>query len=269
MQPYTIPNNFGRLVRAIADEKARRLAAHTNIKVITLEPDEHNDLTIPGTCTVFLGLARQPNFEALFRGFMTRDTEVIDAATSLLRANTNEDENVPPVDALIAILEEATSIVDLRYETTALLSAVPMSAERNIAVFPVPYNGGRLEESKFIMSSFSPDQAENVSGFIVLHKPRLTDLERHIVDLIPADASDFHLGVGRPIPANCTPAALVVFVIAATLMHTPFIGRRPQVLELRARLQSAKLSDERINELGDLSSAEELLELRRKALWGR
>jgi hypothetical protein len=269
MKPYTFPANYGTLVRAVSEEKARRLKSRSEIEVITCEPDAENGLTVPGTCTVFIGLGRDSTFDALRQAFYSQDHKVTAETGAALRHRHDSDEEaVPPPDQLIAVVGKAASIVDVKYGDTALVSAAPLSAEQPIAIFPVPYNGGHLPTGQFSLTSFSKGMTNCVSCFVVLHKPRLSTLERHIVDLIPADASDFQIGPGRPIPANCTPGALVIFIVAATLMHTPFIGARANMAELTTRLRSVGLKDEEIKLKGDLASAEELLTLRRMALWG-
>ena len=260
------PANLARLANEASAEKARRVPAQTQLKVFTFTADDETYITLPGTCTIALGLGREPQFEALYHGMQAHDSEALRSVAAQLQktADPSERDSVE-LDELVETVKNATTLVDVSYGEKQLLANAPMSDSNRLAIIPMPYNGGNLDPARFRMASYSHDQSENLSGFVVLHQPKVSELERSVIELIPADAADFHLASFGPVAA--TPATLVVATAAATAMHTPFLGGRLAAEDISRRLDLATLSDDQVRELGDLGSAERLLELRREALW--
>ena len=262
----SLPANLADFLQVASAEKSRRLHSQAQLKTIQVSAEEQTYVTLPGTCTIFAGIDKQPQFEALHRAFVNRDENLLQSVAVDIQdtAIPTEKDSLSTED-LINATTNATALVDISYRHKPLLANLPLSKSNSLAILPLPYNGGNLIPEKFRMETFSEDQRENVTAFVVLHKPKTTDVERALIDMIPEDVTELHLASFGPLAIAPT---LLAATLAATAMHTPFltagISPTPDAL---AKLQSVSLSDDEIRELGDWASADTLLERRRQALW--
>ena len=256
----TTPKDFDPLLRCASQERARRDHSRKTLEAFRFLSHETTHFTLPATCTIFISLQRNPKFDDIRRAMRGKDTAQLQSLARLHKPSQDFKEVHPVMSPdLIALVQKATSLVDVHYRDKQLVGVVPMSPDYDFAILPVPYNGGNLDFQQFHLDSYATNASVIGEGFVVLHEPNATPLERAVIERIPEDAVDLHLAPFGPF----TYKAILVVVT----MHTPALGGRFITENISRQLALAKLSDQAIQDLGDIGSAERLLDLRRAALW--
>lgn len=258
------PKELAPLLKCASQERDRRYLSRKPLEAFRFSSREATYFTLPATCTIFISLHSNPQFEDIRREMRARDIAKLQSLARLHKSSQVLLKGVDPEMSPepIAILQRATALVDVHYRDRQLVGAVPISPDHDFAILPLPYNGGNLDFRQFRLDSFATDSSVTVEGFVVLHEPNATPLERSVFERIPEDAVDLHLLPFGPVSYKAVAALIVVATV-----HTPALGGYFVKENISRQLALANLSDQDIQDLGDIGSAERLLQLRRAALW--
>lgn len=262
-------------VERMMEERARRVAEKSILPVLNLDrelagSDDIDALFPKGSVTVVC--VRKSDFRisshlrdlvyAVGGGEGSED-RLAQAASAI-----NADFAARPsldIEAVAEEVAERRTFGDVTYQNKTLLAGVAVAGGADTCVVSLPYNGGVLDTDAFAFTKYiKHDPKEDLSAAIIIRYPDLSAFERSILDLIPREQSQIHIGGDL---VAVTPVVAILLVVAATTMHTACTGIINQVDA--ARLGKISLSSSRITELGAAASAAELVALRREVFRDR
>ncbi len=231
-----------------------RIPRVQSLPVVDYQPANPHDpdvLVPPGSVTLFLTRARSPiqrRLRQALDGVRGRDVELARDLRALYRRRP-----MVSLETAVDLLKRQDVVANLHYGSTAVARNLFLPPDLDIAVVPLPYNGGRLLRTGFkLVQGCRPGTKANLEGLLVRHSPPLTPAERAAIRGIPIEAAPFNVGDA----ANCyaiTGVAIVMVVMFATY------GCPGAYADLH-------LDDQVIKQLGPEAAARELLGLRRTIL---
>jgi hypothetical protein len=105
-------------------------------------------------------------------------------------------------------LHEVPVLGEIRYGRKTLRSGMFVGGGLHLATAKVLYNGGELDPKSFgFVQYVNPAVKGALQAIVVVHGPRLSDLEKEMLSRVPTDQSEVNLGEG---PGYWTDAAVQV-----------------------------------------------------------
>jgi hypothetical protein len=215
------------------------------------DPQSEDLLVPPGSITLFL--ARQgSNLLGEIRQAVTsdrsRDVELARRLRDIYRRR-----KMVSLERAVEMLRAEDVFAEIQHGRFVLASSLFVPQDLEVAMVPLPYNGGPISRSGFhLLERIKESSDAALDGFLVRHSPALTRAELAALKLVPREVLDFNVGKAAMCYA-ITGVALVAVVIFAT---SACPGKIPDF----------HLDDDIIRRLGPEATARQLLGLRRKAL---
>ncbi len=243
------------LMKLQADRESR-LARSFTPEVILFEPGEEEGVA-PLAGSVLMIAARKGNaiFEGLRRAYRARDVEALSKLGAQLKLIV-EKRRVVSVARVVSQVKKAPALFDLRYKTATLAPNVCLVGGVEIGTISLPYNGGHLVDSDFsIVEYHRTDAPRDYDVLLVKRPPRLSELEREVLQKLPAAESGLNIGSIAACPGFTV--VIVIIFVAVTVAGKSCFG-------LRDRLAEVSLPPSTIAKLGPAATARQLVSMRRE-----
>lgn len=248
-------------IAAIKGDQQRRLTRSCTPSVVTTTPlesrrgKEHLLDPLPGSIFVFWAHQGSELIPALERAYATGDESLLNRLSKDF-SKANKARKVLPLEEATKSLIEAPVQFDLEYAGKTLVSSLALADGIEFGAIGLPYNGAPLNDADFrIVERHHAFARGGYDILVVKTPPELTDIERATLEALPEHKLDLSIGDTSLCP-GITVAVLIV-VALVTCANGGCTG-------IRDRLAEVTLSDDQIRRLGTLSSATELLAMRRE-----
>lgn len=248
-------------------KQGRRQTA-LSLDVISVTPSDNDDYSpaLPGTLTLFVAPKESVELKRLRRAYFERDRKYLSELTANLDAERRARKPLSEeslADALIA----ADAIADVYYASKLLQPNITLIEDRRLELISFPFTGGEIDDSRLTAKQFLLGETSHpLDMLVVKHFPVLSAAELDALRLVPAELRDMNVDPYAHVMA--TPATLIVATIAATAMHTPFLGIVASIADLRSKLKDTSIASDRIRNIGPAASVRELLAARAAVLRG-
>jgi len=278
------------LLAAISTHKSNRIPQ--NIPVRFTELEEAADSFPEGTITLIITrTSSEEDFAAL--GNSEISTQLIESASHRILEGNKVGRTYSIEDGAKILTDQLSQVdlFDLRYNGRPIVEGVPIRKDAPMAAITLPYAGGGLDPKLIqaiaypadpisplpvgidprIATPIGPDDPlpEGVdpriaSVIAVAVTPKLTDIERRVLDQVPTNVGNTRIGDIGPLAVTVTTVTVVLFVAA---FHCPAYGGAQRINLIREPLAANDL--ERLSALERdgqiLPAAKELLAMRSRA----
>lgn len=109
-----------------------------------------------------------------------------------------------------------------------------------------------------LVEYYTREKSAVLEAVLIVRSPRLTEPEKAALDLVPPELTELNIGTVGRMAVTVTTITIALFVVA---VHTPAFGG---AITVRDRFRNVTLANERIQELGSMPAARELLALRQQ-----
>lgn len=248
------------LKRLYADQH-RRLIKKIKSDVITLDADMDPDLApFPGSVTIFVAEKNNRLFRELKVAFENKNESRLKELGKKLREIAQARE-VASVTKAVGQLIKKDSYFDFRYNGKTLAPNIGLINDVEIASLSFAYNGGELIDEDFDIIEYcdprncDPSPEGYYEYLIIKRAPKLTDIEREVLKVVPTNQLELNIGA----VAACPIATVVlVTVIVVVTVAGKTCGA------FRDRLAEVVFPPHLVQDIGKLASARELLNMRRE-----
>lgn len=218
--------DFRRAFVQVAEEKATRPVRPCRCVVLEIpemaQTDEFAHIA-PGTVTAFISREGEPLLDKLTetiqanhsKKFKLVSDQIKKMAAEFSRSITGARTNAK------SRLRVIPSFAEISYANKTLTSYVHLDDLLRVHVHAFPYNGGYLDRSKFSMVEYyRADTDSPLTCALLIRRPKLSEIEREALRLVPGDSSANNIAAGLVAPV--TPA-LIAFVAVAAEAAARFI----------------------------------------------
>jgi hypothetical protein len=165
------------------------------------------------------------------------------------------DEPIPTLDAAADAVLSSPMHFDVRYGTKVLARTLTLPEGADICMVAFPYNGGDVDERHFAIDQYhQAGEAVEYPTLVVMSPAVLSEVERRALEAVPADQIGINIG-----EASCCPAVTALVLIAVALATNAGIWQ-----EIGEQMNEVHLSEDQVERLGPMASAQELVALRRE-----
>jgi hypothetical protein len=259
-----------RLLGKISSIKQRRSSKISPVSV--LNASSASEMFPEGTCTIVISERKFVDRISRLGSRDLDDTKVVaEIGAQLSELNKSKPNgDVSDVEALRKVLdtEKNCEMFDLHFNGSPILISVPLLNSFGIGAVTIPYSGGQLDASSFKLEHFnSGSDDEDWCGTIIPIPPKLSEIERKVLDLIPSNVGNVTLGDVGTRAVTVTTVTIALFVVA---VHCPAYGgamRRIKALsDVTDKLGPDLQQFQNMLENGDvLPAAQAMLEVRARA----
>ncbi len=226
--------DFRRAYLQFSAEKAARPVRPCGCVVLEIPgaaKDQEFELLTPGTITAFVGREGEPLLGNLTGAVADGDSAAFNRATEQIHqmmaglsreiARTRSDPSSRARTVPSSQRQAFPSIAEINYANKALVSHVYAGEVLRVNMHAFVYNGGHLDPRAFSMNEYhQPDSRTPLACVLVVRQPKLSEIEREALRLVPSGSSANNVGSALVEPV--TPA-LVAFVAAATEAAARFV----------------------------------------------
>ena len=226
--------DFRRAFLQVAQEKATRPVRPGRCVVVEIPEAAKNqefELLTPGTVTAFIGREGEPLLDDLTRAITDGNSAAFNHAAGQIQqmmaelsreiAGTHSGPASRARTGSSSPRQAYPSIAEIAYANKALISHVYAGEVLRVNMYSFVYNGGHLDPKAFSLNDYHlPDSRTALACVLVVRRPKLSDIEREALRLVPSGASANNIGAALVEPV--TPA-LVAFVAAATEAAARFV----------------------------------------------
>jgi len=245
----------------------------------TAKDDEFAGLT-PGTVTAFVAEEGEPVLGRLKKAVREHNSKEFGAASEqikLMEANVARQIST----AMIYPASEprrAPAFAQINYSGKTLISHIYVDETLRVNAHAFTYNGGHLDKNNFSMLEYyRADSDTPLSCLLVIRRPRLGEIEREALRLVPSELSANNIS---PSALRITPVAVAALVWVGEAVAAGVVGwavgkalDRLFGLAALAALPDEVLESEdfrrKLNSLPPEATAAELLRLRTDILLRR
>lgn len=162
------------------------------------------------------------------------------------------------LEAAATSVIEAPSYFDLVYGDKTLASSLVLPEGIPYGAMGFPYNGGTLDDEQFrIVEHHQGLEEQHYDTLLIKTPPDLSEVEAAALDAVPSNQLGINIG-----DTSVCPGITVAVLVVVALVTCANGG----CTALRDQLATVILTQEQFNELGAVSSAAELLAMRREIL---
>jgi hypothetical protein len=212
------PDLRGALLQ-VSQEKATRPVRPCRcvvVEISELAKDREFALITPGTVTAFVGREGEPLLGDLTEAIAANNSAAFNLATDQIQQMMAElSRKIARAGSDAASQRQAfPSIAEISYANKALTSQVYAGDVLRVNVHAFVYNGGHLDRKAFSMSEYYlADSRTPLTCVLVVRQPKLSEIEREALRLVPSGASANNIGAVLIEPV--TPALVAFVAIAA------------------------------------------------------
>ena len=245
-------------------DESTRLLRKSHPMVLTLEFNANDDLDPivppPGTVVLFSAPKGSRLLRQLENALSTRSLGALRELGLQIRESAATRE-VLSINSVVDKLIDAPVYFDLRYGGKTLAQNLGLVNNLELGSIMYAYNGGRLNDESFeIVEYYRPGAREGVDHLLVKHAPRLSELERAVVEAVPENMLELNLCI-------CGKCRAWTFAVALVYVVVTIAGGA--CVAATDRLARVSLSPEQHQRLGNMASARELVNMRRSILESR
>jgi hypothetical protein len=165
------------------------------------------------------------------------------------------DEPVPTLDAAADAVLASPMHFDVRYGTKVLSRTLTLPEGADVCLVAFPYNGGDVDERDFALDQYHQvGETVEYPTLLVKVPPRLSEVELRAIEAVPIDQIGINIG-----ESSCCPAVTALVLIAVALATNAGIWQ-----EMGDQMNEVHLTEDQIERLGPMASAQELVALRRE-----
>lgn len=245
-------------------------------------PPERVRALAGGTVVMFVGEANSQLFARLRDAVSAGDVDLIDLIVERIASDLTrsaiasfEDRGEPMPDAT-----ELASVAEFRYGSRLLVRGMTPVPGADVTAGSVLWTGGDLDDERFSFVEYvTDDNAPGLQPLVLKVPPRLSDVERAVIEQVPDDRTELNL---RSVDVNVWPAAAARVAWAAARWawrrrtattpatatfvlscegHFAALPSDGQVRAIRDRL-----SDPRLGDLQLAVSVDQLLDIRQELM---
>jgi hypothetical protein len=255
------------LLTEVAREKASRPVRIRRLSVQDYKPSSllpRKQIALSGTVTLFVGRKDSELFRNVVAAL--RDPSRMDDRAMAARLDGCFAARKPtPLEDIVSSIRCQPIIADLRYGGATLVENIVLPEGAELAVIPLPYNGGRLAEDGFSVAEYyTEDRDAELEMLVVRNEPPLTDAERAALAAVPDDMLAVNVGQG-PGEVACSVVLFTVTVVAEVAV----VAATFTVVKALEDHSMDHINPGVIPELGPVGTARALVNLRREILQGR
>ena len=209
---------------------------------------------VKGSVMMLVGRRGHWLLPALEQAYVSGDRVALQSLSRVVDEDVIQ-RNIVPVNTAVDMFIAAPVYFDLTYGKKTLAANVALVNGLQFGSMLFPWNGGRLNLGDFTIIEYGrPSANPDFETVLVLTEPDLTPIAREAVNAVPDDMLGLNVGSTAASPFWCL--AIVVGIAAATAI----VGCK----KFQATLPQASLPDDVIKQLGNVTSAVELLNRRRQ-----
>lgn len=258
-------NEFLEALSRVEKEKTKRNESLIVPEIFESNGEVENSISFPGTITIFIWNSKNQKLSTLNKVVKSNDRIKFNQIAEELTKDINTKEEF---SSTINKIIDSKKVGDLYYKNKCIAPNLILPEDNNgnlsIGLFTIPFNGGKLDNNSFKLKTYDTNSSTNEEWEINLikHNPKLTNIE--IKALEDTENSDT-LGIGFIQPEASLRMALAVtaFVVARSLGNNIRKGNRRLI---ENSLNEIRLTEERLNNLGNDASVEELITMRSQIL---
>lgn len=243
-----------------ADELEERALGYRQIEILDYVPTqpERTVLCPIGSVTVFVAAQGDPILQRVRDAVTDGDGGDVELVENYIRPSLGDRERVTYYQAWRQ-LKRSPVFCSIRYGGRTLATNIFLPTGLDFVMLENPHNGGSLDPPNLTLVEHRLDDTDfALDAVAIRHSPSLTPAERSALEQVPDDQLEANLTPYAGCCDNITDYAQVVIAMTFAIACTAGVQREEE--ELR------HLSDQRIQRLGPVASARELLEIRREAL---
>lgn len=264
-------NEDAEFIKKYNDSKLKRKMFSSKPQMINYTSKSDNGaemLCLPGTITIFIGVKKSGKISKLKEVLATKSSK---AEMKLMNELRDSFLNRKLVNKQIAqeMLLDSESHFKISCNSKTILDGGFLTPDSDITYLSIPYCGTPYPK-KFPLPSFLPDFEfkeylkegiePNLETLILYHEPNLSELEKEILFNIPEDSREILVGVGTQALGTCIWYASAVALAAIAVMTAT--ASCADIVQLR----DIHLKDDLLKSFSAEQAAEELLNLRERAL---
>ena len=226
---------FRQAFLAVAQEKAIRPVRSCRCVVIELpESAKPNDFAhvTPGTVTAFVAREGDPLLGRLVKSIEANDSKNFSWATEQIkqlgadvasklaavkgakRAKASGKKSTRKGSEGEPRPQAFSSFAELSYANKPLVGHVHVDDLLRVHAHAFPYNGGHLDSEQFsLLEYYRADVATPLSCVLLIRQPKLSEIEREALRLVPSGSSANNVAAAAVAPL--TPALLAFVVVTA------------------------------------------------------
>jgi hypothetical protein len=210
---------FRRAFVQVSEEKATRPVRPCRCVVLEIpEMAQTDDFAhiAPGTVTAFVAQEGEPLLRKITDTIQANDSKKFNVVTDQIKKMAAEFSRkiVRAKTSAKSQRRAIPSIAEISYANKTLVSHVHVDDVLRVHVHAFPYNGGYLDRSKFSMVEYYRAGSDTpLTCVLLIRKPKLSEIEREALRLVPSDASANNIAAS--VVAPHTEALLAFIVIAA------------------------------------------------------
>lgn len=245
------------LLQPVAQEAESRAIRYRKVEILPYRGKAKTEypLARPGSITIFLAKTASPLLQRV------RVCAVSSSGRDELHAEITKRlssrKQMPFVEAT-KLLQDQDVFADIRYSGHTVASNLFAPEDAGICVVGLPYNGGKLDpEGLTLVERYRESSQESLDAVAIVHAPTLSKIEKNALKLVPDNMLEVNVGKAR----RCY--AITAVTVTATVITVTSLCRHKPEDEL-----NLKKAVDRIAGLGPISSARELLQVRRSILQG-
>ena len=253
-----------RLHSKINSIKQRRASKTADVSIIP--QDVGSDYFPEGSCTIVIAeksLIKSISATGRYERSERSLAEAIGSkASELNKSKGNIESSETDLLRKAVEIEKGCEFFDLSFNRVPILSGIPVSNSFGLGAVTIPYSGGLLEASSFKLEHYlSGSEDEEWCGTIIPVPPRLSDVEKSVLDLIPSNVGNVTLGyaAGESLMITVTTVTIALFVVA---VHCPAFGGSSR----RLLSDTSRMSDSDLEQLRGMIARGDVLPAAMKML---
>lgn len=205
---------------AYRGEIVRRMRTDTRVPVFEVHAKGPAPGIPGGTLLVVSGAAHAPFLRSMRRAAEAGDANAVGWLLREHHAGFGKEaqrHRFEPPEDVVQRIAAVPVLTEVAYRGKAVAEGLPVVKGLEATAVSMPFAGGRVDSDGFVASHYHAGRAQtgvDVDTFVVYRQPRLTPLERKILDRLPEE--DINAAVGSPdLVATWAAAAAVVAVVGA------------------------------------------------------
>lgn len=248
-------------MQTLAAAKHDRMSRMSRPAVVTVSPPA--GMGWPGALTLYVAPAGSGLIRRIADATESNDTRRLEELRQELLTDYARREPVTAREA-VRLLTDSPALLELRYGSKVLVENMGLPGGFTFGMGMFAYAGGYVDPELFSVIEYPravQDAAAAYDSLVLVSPPELSDLEKDLFDKLPAVDSEL-LVEGEDVAFTPVAATALLFIAAATLMHTPFIFG--PALEQAVADHDLAITPDVISKLGDRAAVKELVNMRRK-----
>jgi hypothetical protein len=248
---------------AFYDEAANRPVRRRTVDVVDYQPSRQFPeffLALEGTLTVLAARKGSPLMADIRAALRSGSGDTRAVATRLYTQFRNRKGLT--FDRALKKAVSADVFADVLHGDRVLAEGVFVPRDLEVAVIPLPYNGGPLADDGIVVVEHPADEGTDPLDILVLRRaPVLTKAERAAIDKVPKAQRTMNVG-HSPGPRACS----VLLLTAAVVVEAAIVAVTYTITGKVHLGHMAHIRPSDLKKMGPSKSARELVKMRRSLM---